>query len=254
MAETYEGSVSAIVTGGAQGIGAAVTQRLAQAGLKVVVVDLAKPNVSVAGAHYAQGSAGDEDVLDLAIAEAQRDSDRLGVFVACAGLSRPGPSATYALADWDALLDINLGAVFKGARQAAANMSAGGSIIAIASVHAHLGFGGRAAYSASKAGVIGLARSLAVEWAPQGIRVNTVSPGYIATDLVTRNIESGALNKEQLLARIPAFRLGSPAEVAEAVWFLASPQSAYVTGTDLLIDGGMAAFGLNLNANPAGTG
>jgi NAD(P)-dependent dehydrogenase (short-subunit alcohol dehydrogenase family) len=144
-------------------------------------------------------------------------------------------------------MDINLSAVFFGSRAAAARMPDGGSIVAIASVAAHIGFGGRAAYCASKSGLTGMVRSLAVEWAPRGIRVNSVSPGYTATEMVTRNVASGAVNETQLLDRIPAGRLGTPQEMAEAVWFLGSPASSYVTGTDILVDGGMAAYGLALD-------
>jgi NAD(P)-dependent dehydrogenase (short-subunit alcohol dehydrogenase family) len=240
-------TLSAVVTGGSNGIGAAVVTRLIEAGVAVVQVDLAAPTDASVAAQHVQGSAGDADVIERAVGIASDLADRFGIFVACAGVSRPGPSDTYPTADWQAMLDLNLSAVFHGARIAARAMQGGGSIVAVASVHAHLGFGGRAAYSASKAGVVGLVRSLAVEWAPRDIRVNSVSPGYTATELVARNIATGALDESQLLARIPAHRLGTPEEIAEAVWFLGSSASSYVTGTDMLVDGGLAAYGLPLN-------
>jgi len=248
MDERGAESISAVVTGGSNGIGAAVVRRLTEGGVRVVVVDLAEPADGVDGVRYLQGSAGDEEVLGSAVALAQGAADRFTTFVACAGISRPGSSLSYSVPDWQMLIDVDLTSVFLGARRAAQGMVGGGSIIAIASVHAHLGFGGRAAYSAAKAGVIGLARSLAIEWAPLEIRVNTISPGYIATELVERNIASGAVSEAELLSRIPSRRLGTPDEVAEAVWFLASPQSRYITGVDLLVDGGMAAFGLPLGS------
>ena len=244
MSGAEVGTRSAVVTGGVSGIGAAVAHRLAAEGIRVVVVDLASPTEEIDGVSYLQGSSDDEDVLYRAVQQAQESADVFTTFVSCAGLSRPGPSMTYSVADWQQLIDIDLSAVFLGARQAAPAMTSGGSIIAIASVQGHLGFGGRAAYSAAKAGVIGLARSLAIEWAPLGIRVNTVSPGYIATDMVKRNMDSGALDPTELLNRIPARRLGTPTEVAEVVAFLASPQAEYITGVDILVDGGLAAFGL----------
>lgn len=241
-------SLSAVVTGGSNGIGAAVVERLTRAGVAVINLDLVQPaNGSIATA-YVEGSSGDVDALDRAITEAEARADRFGIFVACAGVSRPGDSIDYAVDDWQRILDVNLSAVFFGARAAAARMPHGGSIVAIASVAAHIGFGGRAAYCASKSGITGLVRSLAVEWAPRGIRINSVSPGYTATELVSRNLASGALNEAELLGRIPAGRLGTPQEMAEAVWFLGSPASSYVTGTDILVDGGMAAFGLALAA------
>jgi NAD(P)-dependent dehydrogenase (short-subunit alcohol dehydrogenase family) len=240
-------TTSAVVTGGSNGIGAAVVDRLLQAGVAVVQIDLAAPAEKVTGAHFVEGSSGDVEAIDRAIATAKDLADSLGIFVACAGVSRPGDSLAFPFADWQRMIDINLSAVFIGARLAAEAMVDGGSIVAIASVHAHLGFGGRAAYCASKAGLVGLVRSLAVEWAPRGIRVNTVSPGYTATAMVARNIASGALDEGELLARIPAHRLGTPEEMAEAVWFLSSPASSYITGTDILVDGGLAAYGLPLS-------
>lgn len=243
---TPESAPSVIVTGGANGIGAAVVVRLRDAGLPVVVLDLVDAGSADPGAVGVVGSSADEVALAEAIDRAGTLGAGLGAFVACAGISRPGDSMTYGREDWEALVDVNLTAVFIGARMAAAAMPRGGSIVAISSVAAHLGLGGRAAYCASKAGVNGLVRSLAVEWAARGIRVNTVSPGYTATDLVARNIASGAIDESELMARIPAGRLASAQEVAEAVWFLVSPASMYVTGTDILVDGGMAALGLAL--------
>lgn len=237
--------------GGSRGIGAAVVARLLRAGLEVVHVDLEAPAggapATTHGSHYVEGSAGDTDVIDRAITMAKDVADSFGAFVACAGVSRPGDLFTYLAADWERMIDVNLSSVFYGTRLAAEAMAGGGSIVAIASVHAHLGFGGRAAYCASKAGVLGLVRSLAVEWAPRGIRVNSVSPGYTATDLVKRNIASGAVDEVEMLNRIPAHRLGTPDEIAEAVWFLCSPASSYISGTDILVDGGLAAYGLPLN-------
>jgi NAD(P)-dependent dehydrogenase (short-subunit alcohol dehydrogenase family) len=240
-------SLSAVVTGGSNGIGAAVVQRLTQAGVAVVNLDIAQPTDQSSAKAFVEGSSGDIDVLGHAITEAEAIADRFAIFVACAGVSRPGDSLDYEVSDWQRIMDINLSAVFFGSRAAAARMPHGGSIIAIASVAAHIGFGGRAAYCASKSGLTGMIRSLAVEWAPRGIRVNSVSPGYTATDMVSRNVASGAVNETQLLDRIPAGRLGTPQEMAEAVWFLGSPASSYVTGTDILVDGGMAAYGLALD-------
>ena len=240
-------SVSAVVTGGSRGIGAAVVARFLSEGLSVVNLDLAVPSDPAPGALFAQGDSGDSDALQHAVDLATNAADHFGIFVACAGVSKPGDTFDYAPADWAHLIDVNLSAVFFGARLAARSMPAGGSIVAIGSVQAHLGFGGRAAYTAAKAGVSGLVRSLAVEWAPLGIRVNSVSPGYIATQLVENNLASGVLNEAQLLNRIPANRLGKPAEIADAVWFLASPAASYITGVDIVVDGGLAAYGLPLN-------
>lgn len=238
----------AVVTGGASGIGAAVTARIRAAGMLVVVIDPAE-EVADVGVGSVVGSAADPEAIGQGVDLLAEHGAHLGAFVACAGISKPGPSLDYDIRDWQAIVDLDLTAVFTGARVAASRMATGGSIVAISSVASHVGFGGRAAYCAAKAGVNGLVRSLAIEWAPLGIRVNSVSPGYTATALVNRNIASGALNEADLLSRIPAGRLGKPEEMAEAVWFLVSDASTYVTGTDILVDGGMAAYGLALASN-----
>jgi NAD(P)-dependent dehydrogenase (short-subunit alcohol dehydrogenase family) len=235
----------AVVTGGVSGIGAAVAARIRAAGMPVVVVDLVE-EASNAGVGSVVGSAADPEAISRGVDRLAEQGAHLGAFVACAGISKPGPSLDYDVRDWQAIIDLDLTAVFTGARVAASRMDSGGSIVAISSVASHVGFGGRAAYCAAKAGVNGLVRSLAIEWAPLGVRVNSVSPGYTATALVSRNIASGAVDEAALLSRIPAGRLGRPEEMAEAVWFLVSEASTYVTGTDILVDGGMAAYGLAL--------
>lgn len=248
-AEPAGRGLSAIVTGGSQGIGRAVSRRLRDAGYEVVQIDLSAPAETEDGIRHLAGSSGDPDVLDRAIAAATEDGRALAAFVPVAGISRPGPSTTYPIADWRSMLEINLEAVFEGCRRSAAAMPDGGAIVTIASVAAHVGFAGRAAYAASKAGIVGLTRSLAVEWAGQGIRVNSVSPGYTATALVERNLASGALVADELTSRIPLRRLARPEEIAEAVGFLASPAASYITGADLIVDGGMAVDGLPLGAS-----
>ena len=164
--------------------------------------------------------------------------------MANAGLARPGPSVDFPLAAWDQLLAVHLTAAFIGARQAFQRMPGGGAIVMISSVNGHLGFGGRAAYCAAKAGVQGLVRSLAVEWAPQGVRVNAVSPGTIATEMQVKFMETGYASPELFLSRVPMKRFGEPREIADAVHFLCSPRSSYITGVVLPVDGGWVAHGL----------
>lgn len=114
----------------------------------------------------------------------------------------------------------------------------------ISSVNGHLGFGGRAAYCAAKAGIQGLVRSLAVEWAPLAVRVNAVSPGTIATEMQARFMDTGYASAELFLSRVPMRRFGQPHEIADAVHFLCSPRSSYITGVVLPVDGGWLANGL----------
>jgi NAD(P)-dependent dehydrogenase (short-subunit alcohol dehydrogenase family) len=123
-------------------------------------------------------------------------------------------------------------------------MGPGASIVMTSSISGLQGFAGRAAYGAAKAGLINLAQTLAVEWGEDGVRVNAVAPGYIATDLVVRNVQSGFLDEDALRRRIPLGRLGTPEDVAGAIAFLLGPRAAYVTGTVLVVDGGWVSFGL----------
>jgi NAD(P)-dependent dehydrogenase (short-subunit alcohol dehydrogenase family) len=141
-------------------------------------------------------------------------------------------------------MDVHVKAAFVGARVARRHMARGGSIVMISSVNGHLGMGGRAAYCAAKAGIQGLVRSLAVEWAPTHIRVNAVSPGSIATPMQVDFMKSGFASPEQFLDRIPLGRFGAPEEIANAVAFLGSDQSTYVTGVVLPVDGGWVINGL----------
>jgi NAD(P)-dependent dehydrogenase (short-subunit alcohol dehydrogenase family) len=150
----------------------------------------------------------------------------------------------YPLQAWDQILAVDLTAAFLGARAACRRMPGGGSIVMISSVNGHLGFGGRAAYCAAKAGVQGLVRSLAVEWAPLGVRVNAVSPGTIATEMQAKFLDTGYASAELFLSRIPMGRFGQPHEIADAVLFLCSPRSSYITGVVLPVDGGWLANGL----------
>ena len=118
-----------------------------------------------------------------------------------------------------------------------------GVIVNVASIAASVGISGRVAYTASKAGVGGLTRTLALEWAQHGIRVNTVAPGWTRTAMVDAGIASGQLDGDALAARIPLGRLARPQEIADAVAYLASPQASYITGQTLVVDGGITING-----------
>lgn len=248
-----------VITGGARGIGAATATSLLEAGLSVVLIDRDAEGLQHAldGPHgqnvgVVAGDAADPVVLAEACALTVERFGGLAGFVANAGISRPGPSIGYPRGDWDAIIGLNLTGVYEGARVAAGFMTTGGSIVLVSSIAALQGFGGRAAYGAAKAGLIGLARTLAVEWAPNGVRVNAVAPGYVATDLVQTNIARGALNVEELERHIPLGRLGRPDEIGRVIRFLLSDDASYVTGSVLVVDGGWTIFGLSLpDAEPA---
>ena len=230
------------------GIGRATVELLVSRGTSVVVVDRNTEALEDFPVHslleLVPGDATDEETLEKACAVA---GDVSGLVV-CAGISRPGPSDTYPLDQWQSIIDVNLTATFLAVRTAARVATTGASFVAISSISGMQGFSGRAAYSASKAGVDGLVRTLAVEYSPR-LRVNAVAPGYVMTDLVRNNLRTGAISEASILQRTPLARWGQPADVAQAVAFLLSDDSSWITGITLPVDGGWTAYGLGLGAH-----
>ena len=198
------------------------------------------------------GDVADEDVLRRACELAADAPGGLTGFVANAGVARPGPSVDYARGDWEELLQVNLTAPFLGARMARRSMASGGSIVMISSVNGVLGMPGRAAYCAAKAGVNGLVRSLAVEWAPERVRVNAVAPGTILTEMGQEFIATGFATAESMASRVPMGHSGQPGDIAATVSFLLSDRAAYITGAVVPVDGGWAINGVEaIDTTPA---
>jgi len=236
----------ALVTGASRGIGAAIARELARAGAKVVVNYASSPAAAeavVAEINNAGGSAwshqanvADEAQVDSMVKAVLERDGRLDVLVNNAGITRDGLLMRMKSADWQSVIDLNLTGVFLCTRAVSRSMlkARSGRIINITSVVGLMGNPGQANYSAAKAGVIGLTRSSAAEFASRGVTVNAVAPGFIESDMTSE------LDKEPILNAIPMGRMGQPAEVAAAVRFLAADQAAaYMTGQVLQVDGGM---------------
>jgi 3-oxoacyl-[acyl-carrier protein] reductase len=236
----------ALVTGASRGIGRAIALALAERGFTVIGTATTESGAQAIGTALAAytGCRGIAlDVNDAAGVEAAVDAivkehGALHVLVNNAGITRDGLAMRMKDADWDAVLDTNLKAVFRASRAVMRTMMKQryGRIVNITSVVGAMGNAGQANYAAAKAGVAGMTRALARELASRGVTVNCVAPGFIATDMTDALPEA---QKTALLAQIPLGRLGTPQDIAEAVCFLVSPQAGYITGTELHVNGGM---------------
>lgn len=239
-ATSIEGEV-VLVTGGAQGIGRAVADLARAKGAVVGVIDLAE----VPGDdHAVVADVGDADAVRHAI---ETLTGRLGpasILVNNAGRNIYGDPVTLTEREWDDFFAVDLKAAWLCSQAVLPGMiEAGrGSIVNVASLHGSLTQKGMFPYAAAKSGLVGLTRSMALEVAEAGVRVNAVSPGYVRTDIVRRHFEdlpAGA--EDEVLATQPLGRMAEPAEVAEVVCFLASGAASFVTGADWAVDGGFGA-------------
>jgi len=239
----------AIVTGANSGIGQAIALALAQAGADIAAVGRTPAEEMIATAR-AFGRRAEVITADLAtiqpvprvIAQTLDQFGRLDILVNNAGIIRRADALDFSEADWDAVIDTNLKSVFFLAQAAARPMIAQGSgkIINIASLLSFQGGIRVPSYTASKAGVAGLTKLLANEWAAKGVQVNGLAPGYIATNN-TAALQADPTRNQAILDRIPAGRWGTPADLGGAAVFLAASASDYVTGHILAVDGGWLA-------------
>ncbi|HET9581304.1 MAG TPA: 3-oxoacyl-[acyl-carrier-protein] reductase [Gemmatimonadota bacterium] len=238
---------TALVTGGTRGIGRAVSETLARAGASVIVFARSAEAVGRTAEELAGhgvrtlglvGDVGDPSDVERAWGEAQAAFEAVDILVNNAGLTRDNLMIRMKQEEWDEVLRVNLGGAFLWSRHALRPMirRRWGRIINMASVVGVTGNAGQANYAASKAGLIGLSKSLAAEVASRGVTVNVVAPGFIETDMTAGLDAATRAGYEQ---RIPAGRLGSAKDVAHLVLFLASSLSDYITGQVICVDGGL---------------
>jgi 2-deoxy-D-gluconate 3-dehydrogenase len=235
----------ALVTGASRGIGLGCAVALAEAGAQVVMVargaetlEAAVGEVTAAGLS-AEGHA--LDVTDRGAVDALLDGvGPIDILCNSAGLARHGPALDTREADYDAVMEINVKAAYFLAQAVAARMEDGGAILQISSQMGHVGGIDRAVYCASKHAVEGMTRAMAIEWGPRGIRVNTICPTFVRTEL-TASTFADPEKRAWILSKIKLPRVAEVEDVMGAVTFLASDAAAMITGTSLLIDGGWTA-------------
>jgi 3-oxoacyl-[acyl-carrier protein] reductase len=240
----------ALVTGGSRGIGRAICEALARRGATVVVNYAAREDAARETAAACQAAGGQAALARFDVADAAavtdaikgigKDHGGLDILVNNAGVAINGLVMRFKDEQWGRTLDVNLTGAFYCTRAATGLLlkaRQAGRIVNVTSVVGEAGNGGQAAYAASKAGLIGLTKSLALELASRGVTVNAVAPGFIETDMTAEHLPDAA--RAQLLERIPLGRIGGAAEVADCVAFLAGPEAAYVTGQVVRVNGGM---------------
>jgi NAD(P)-dependent dehydrogenase (short-subunit alcohol dehydrogenase family) len=248
----------AVITGAADGIGWATAQALADSGWVVALLDLNGPLAQERAHALGERHSGwacdvtDAQTVKQTVADVQRHHGHIDALVNNAGIGdQTAPTLQQDINAFDRVLSVHLRGTFLMSQQVIACMATQsrddkgvrGAIVNIGSIASVMGIPGRNAYCAAKAGVLGMTRALASEWARQGIRVNAVAPGYVKTALVAKLAEQGAIDVSAISRRTPIGRMAEPEEIAQSIAFFLSSHASYITGAVLPVDGGWTALG-----------
>jgi NAD(P)-dependent dehydrogenase (short-subunit alcohol dehydrogenase family) len=243
---------TALVTGAASGIGAAIAERFLAAGYQVALFDINEQAAVGRAARMAAGErriaiagdVADESQVRAAVVRTVRELGGLDVLVNNAGIEIYGTVVEMSSEQWDRQLAVNLKGAYLFSKYAIPEMRRGGAIVNISSAHAHVSWARCPAYDASKSGLLGLTRAMAIDHGPQAIRVNAICPGYIETPMLAKAFAAGEADRAAVVKFHPLGRIGTAADVAEATLFLASEGAAFISGAVLAVDGCLTAQGL----------
>src|ERR1019366_269154 len=236
------------VTGGARGIGAAIVRAFHASGARVVVLDKLEPREDIEDVRHVATDVSNPESVASAFASIDSAEGRIDVLVNNAGIQRVGLTGELSYEDWAAVIGTHLTGMFLCSSQALPRMigqGSGGAVVSIASTAGYVGVPGRGPYCAAKAGIMGLTRSMSLEGAAVGIRVNAVAPGYTRTEMLQEGLDNGSQREDWMLERVPLKRLADPDEIARVVCFLASDDAAYITGQTIVVDGGWTIQGIS---------
>jgi NAD(P)-dependent dehydrogenase (short-subunit alcohol dehydrogenase family) len=235
----------AIVTGGSTGIGKAIADKYLEYGAEVVIAnrteETGRETAAELGCDFRQCDVSDYEQVERLVESTVEEYGRLDAMVNNAGIGRPGTLGEMTLEDWEDVLRIDLDGVMYGSRAALPHLQeSDGSIVNVASIYGLVAGPGAAAYSAAKGGVVNLTRSIAVDYADEGVRANCICPGYVETPMTDEYLEQDQFY-EFVHRQTPLGRVADPEEIGGIAMFLASDEASYITGANIPVDGGWTA-------------